>query len=307
MSRPPHVTANIFMLFLLLFNFLLVVVVSYLHWELGVQLRSPWWLVANQVIGLLLPMVIFSLLTKGVAFLEGKRAEGGGAGPHGLGFVNLILVVILSILLQPAMMLVSALASLVIPNPVTGLISELAVLPLPAAIIIVALTPAICEELVFRGFIQSRYEGQPIAVTAFVNGLFFGMVHMNLHQFTYAFLMGIVFAYMVYYTRSVLAAIVGHFVVNAVQYVLGYLAIRRDGPMVEVPYAGDFLAVLAGLGGIVAFTLPLVVMLFYVFVKYNVWRRGPAEEVMAADGHPFGLAFWAVVLVFGVLILNFGL
>jgi len=261
----------------------------------------------NQVLGLLLPMLIFSTLSK---FAASNAAPPAPSLPRfkkePLGLVNIVFVVVISLMLQPIMMLLSAVASLFLPNPVTGLISDMVFLPLPTALIIVALTPAICEELVFRGFIQSRYEKQPMAVTAIVNGLFFGIIHMNLHQFTYAFVMGIVFAYMVYITRSIFSAILAHFVVNATQYTLGYSAYQQLGPVTSPPDGDALLTAILEIGEVALITFPLVVGLFYVFIRYNTLRH-PAEAAIEEEkpGHPFGLAFWAVLLVYGLLLFIF--
>jgi len=365
MTRPAYSTANLFMLFLLSYNILLAITISYLYWGMwhgtptGEFIGSPWFLVINQAIGLLLPMFIFRALSgeyrrkyrQPAANPETPMINSPEAGIDSTGFgftqlsrkrplgiVNILLVMALSLLLQPFMMLFSAIASIFLPNPVTGLISDLALLPIPAALIIVALTPAICEELVFRGFIQSKYENQPIAVAAVMNGLFFGMIHMNLHQFAYAFAMGIVFAYMVYFTRSVYSAILAHFIVNATQYLLGYLAAAQ---IVEPGYGdpavngAELWQAIGALGLLSLFILPGVVCLFYIFVKHNQKRNSgemnPGEIVPAGiipadteapaeiktltefkpqhpfdmkSQHPFDLAFVAVVIIYGIIIVG---
>ena len=349
MTRQPYSTANLFMLFLLSYNVLLAVTISYLYWgmwhgtSMGELIGSPWFLMVNQGIGLLLPLFIFRALCgeyrqmllrfgSGISCVQQANTMRPlfifrfAYSLKSFGLTNILLVIVLSLLLQPLMMLFSAVASLFLPNPVTGLISELAALPLPVALMIVALTPAICEELVFRGFIQSKYESQPIIIAAVVNGLFFGMIHMNLHQFAYAFAMGIVFAYMVYYTRSVFAGILAHFVVNATQYTLGYWTaaqISQPGSEDMALYAADVWQAIGGLGLISLFTLPATAGLFYIFVKHNRQRNPigivpinvtvtPADitdvdipyieaPVEAKSRHPFDMAFWAVVIIFGML------
>lgn len=306
--RPSHITANIFMLFLLCFNILLTLAIGTFYWEfwhgtaVGGVLRSPWWLVGNQILGLLVPMFVFSCFGK-------LHASGDCESPldeqfrFGVNIVNIVLVIAVSIMLQPAMMLVSALTSLLMPNPVTGLISELAVLPLPMALIIVALTPAICEEWVFRGYILNKYEKQPIAVAAIINGLFFGIIHLNLHQFFYAFAMGIVFVFIVHFTRSIFSAVLAHFVVNAVQYTLGYMSIRYAGPVYDAGGNGELIAAIIALGHITMLTLPLVAGLFYVMAKYNQWRYPDVGEKVQDMQYqnPLDIAFWLVLLVFGAI------
>ena len=327
MNTPPHKIANLFMLFLLSFNFLLAILIGQLYRDLwhgtamGGIIRSPWFLIVIQVLGLLMPMFIFGLIPRDEGLKLIKREP--------LGPINVLLVIVISLLLQPAMMLFSGLASLAFPNPVMPLISELAILPLPQALIIVALTPAICEELVFRGFIQSGYEKQPIVIAAIVNGLFFGMIHLNLHQFFYAFAMGIVFAYMVHITRSILSVVLAHFVVNATQYTLSYLALRQFGPPTP-PTDYELQSALLEILILSGFTLPPAIGIFYIFVRYNAHRQlvgafeentgenigesievsieentetntGESTEENAKEKLPFDIAFWTVIIVFAAL------
>jgi len=290
-------TANRFMLFLLTFNVL---------WQMtfGALLSSvipmPWFLIVVQLIGLILPLGIFIAISPRTH----KKFE-----YHPLGLINILLICVLSLLLQPVMMLFSAVASLFMPNPVTGLMGNLAEFPFVLSLVIVAVTPAICEELVFRGFIQSKYEGQPMHIIAVANGLFFGIIHMNLHQFPYAFVMGIVFAYMVYFTRNILSAVLSHFIINASQFSLGHMAaqyIYNYGAIYEEVAEADLMIAIAAIGQLVFFILPLLVLFIYLFIRHNK-SRGNVPEISKTEWPPlpFDWEFFAVIGVFIVIVVVF--
>jgi len=295
MVRPNP--ANVFMLFLLAFNVLLVFITSYVYWsfwhgtEQQTILESPLFLVGGQVVGFLLPVLIFS-----AASPERMRIP---KAPVGL--VNIVLVMALSLFLQPLMMLISGISSLFVQNPVPGMMSSLMVLPLPVALAVIALTPAVCEELAFRGFIQTHYEAQaqPIALTAVVNGLFFGIIHLNIHQFGYAFFMGIIFAYMVYYTQSVFAAMLSHFVLNASQFILAYFS--PYGVSDTPPDSAEIIAAIMQIGLIALFTAPVPVALAYAFIRHNRGKNPVAAEVRTY-AKPFDIAFWAVIVLYVLLV-----
>ncbi|MCI0621985.1 MAG: CPBP family intramembrane metalloprotease [Acidobacteria bacterium] len=79
-----------------------------------------------------------------------------------------------------------------------------------------ALTPAICEELLFRGFILSRFletgqTGQSVMMTS----LLFGLFHRNLPALLPTTIAGVLLALVVWRTGSLYGAIVMHAVVNA--------------------------------------------------------------------------------------------
>ena len=294
-------SANYFMLFLLLFN--VIVLPITFGSQIVALIPMPWTLAAGQFLGLLLPLLIFILISPGKKKLTFERKP--------LGITNILLIIALSFLFQPIMMFISALASLAFPNPVTGLISALTEIPFFLGLAIVAVTPAICEEVVFRGYIQSKYKGQPMFITALVNGLFFGIIHMNLHQFTYAFILGIVFAYMVYFTKSILSAVISHFIINASQFSLGYMAASLiDEPTIQTAVQEtELAAAIAMLGQFSLFILPLLVVILYIFVRHNNRRNNlpeePAEEISSPISSPFDRIFFAVIFVYILLVGGF--
>ena len=67
-----------------------------------------------------------------------------------LGLKNAVIIIVISIFIQPFMLLLSALSTLIFPNTVVDAILSQ---PIEVVIIGMALTPAIFEELAFRGII----------------------------------------------------------------------------------------------------------------------------------------------------------
>jgi sodium transport system permease protein len=119
-----------------------------------------------------------------------------------------------------------------------GLESLLAEAPLWQLLLVMALLPAVCEELAFRGFLLSGFletgrKWQAIALSA----VFFAMVHGILQQSLMACLLGIVIGYVALQSRSIFPAILFHLVHNslgltAARLVRGFTA---DGPTAEWP------------------------------------------------------------------------
>ncbi|PAB60553.1 CPBP family intramembrane glutamic endopeptidase [Anaeromicrobium sediminis] len=84
--------------------------------------------------------------------------------------------------------------------------------------------PALFEELVMRGIVLDGYRDKSIHVAAFMNGLLFGMFHMNFFQFTHTFIAGIVMTYVVRITGSILSSMFIHFTNNGFPEVLNLLS-----------------------------------------------------------------------------------
>lgn len=86
-----------------------------------------------------------------------------------------------------------------------------------AAFVVIALTPAICEEMLFRGVIlhalKAKYRiSSAIAITAAL----FGLYHMSLVKFIPTGLLGLVLCIVVWRTGSIYPAMVMHFINNAI-------------------------------------------------------------------------------------------
>jgi len=84
-------------------------------------------------------------------------------------------------------------------------------------LIMLAVTPAICEELIFRGYAQRQFEraGGP-ALAILLSGVLFGLYHLRLTQLLPLTAIGLYLAYLTWRTGSIWPAIVAHFVNNGV-------------------------------------------------------------------------------------------
>ncbi len=85
-----------------------------------------------------------------------------------------------------------------------------------ALLAIIALSPAICEELLFRGALLSglRQSLPGWAAVALVGGMF-GLFHLTIYRVLLTGIMGVVLAYMVFRSRSIYLSMFTHFIVNA--------------------------------------------------------------------------------------------
>lgn len=129
--------------------------------------------------------------------------------------VNIILLIVFSYLITPLMSFVNALSMLFFQNTTSsfmeGIIEENGFF---LSILIIALVPAIFEEVVYRGIFYNEYRKAKPLQAIFLSAFLFGIIHGNLNQFVYAFLMGIVFALIIEVTDSILSTMIIHFFIN---------------------------------------------------------------------------------------------
>lgn len=90
------------------------------------------------------------------------------------------------------------------------------------ALIAIAVIPAICEEILFRGYILRAFEKSwGILLAILVSGLFFGMFHLQAANIIPLATLGIILAVMTWSSGSIWPAIFAHFVNNAAAVVVG--------------------------------------------------------------------------------------
>lgn len=96
----------------------------------------------------------------------------------------------------------------------------------PSALILLvfAVIPALCEEIVFRGVIMSSFEACGVAPAVIGTSILFAAAHMSLENFPVYFFASIVLCAATYVSRSLLSAIVLHSIYNTGALTLsGYL------------------------------------------------------------------------------------
>ncbi|MFA3783721.1 type II CAAX prenyl endopeptidase Rce1 family protein [Melioribacteraceae bacterium 4301-Me] len=84
-------------------------------------------------------------------------------------------------------------------------------------IFVVAVTPAICEETFFRGFVQKSFEQKfkPFW-SAVITALFFGLYHFNPYGLVSLVILGIYFGFAAYTSNSIFVSMFLHFLNNSI-------------------------------------------------------------------------------------------
>lgn len=173
-------------------------------------------LVLQEVILLIIPVIIFFIITK-LPIKETLKI-------NRINPLQIVIIIGIAIFVQPLAQIIGILSQFLSRDYVGSTMANIYAFPMITKLGIIALTPAICEELVFRGVVFSGYKNVNIIKASIMTGLFFGIFHLNLEQFFYAFAMGVLLTYLVYITNSIFASITLHFVFNGLQVVMQYMA-----------------------------------------------------------------------------------
>ncbi|MDR1665069.1 MAG: CPBP family intramembrane metalloprotease [Clostridiales bacterium] len=300
--KRPLNYGNAFMLFLVIWQIVLSMALGAMDFYFGSAsfsafMGTPWFIIASEVVGFVVPVLVWQAFTKPGVRAASESSETRASRVFGtfdrrkIGAVNILLIAALCLFLQPVMMFLSGLGTAFAPNNIAEAMSAMQRQPFAVMLAAIALTPALCEEAAFRGYIFSRHmENTDIKKAALINGLFFAIMHMDAQQFLYAFVMGVIFAYFVYCTRSLYASVLAHFCVNGMQLtldrVLTALVPLEPEAIAEAGLeTGGLVTALINLGIISLIMLPAVIILFRTFISHNKGRNLKREvlRVMRVD------------------------
>lgn len=90
-------------------------------------------------------------------------------------------------------------------------------------IIVIAVLPAICEEFLFRNAILRGMKKKGYLFAAVVSSVMFSLMHGNADQLIHQFFVGMVLAYVMHISGSLLAPIIIHFTNNLIAIGLNYV------------------------------------------------------------------------------------
>jgi len=113
-------------------------------------------------------------------------------------------------------------------------------------VLVIAATPAVCEELLFRGLVQQTLErsGDPTVrdprqrglFAAVVTGLIFAFYHINPFTLVPLAVLGVYLGFLVYRTQNILSSMVAHFINNFLACLAVYLRLD-DNALAVAPTA----------------------------------------------------------------------
>jgi sodium transport system permease protein len=157
-------------------------------------------------------------------------------------------------------------------------------MPLWQLLAVMALAPAVCEELAFRGFILSGFRHLGHKWRAIIySALFFGVTHVMLQQSLIAVLLGVVIGYVAVQTGSILPCMVFHAVHNSLMLSLSRLTPEMidDWPLLDM-------LMLRGDDGGWSYHWPTVVIgglaaaLLWFWFGRLAYAKSPEEELQEA-------------------------
>ena len=205
-----------------------------LFYHVGIEISGLRRTVYIQLVGFVIPFVVYLIITKqkvkNVLMLDCPSIK------------NIIFAILLGMAIVPigmgGVVLGNALSEFIFGSEFTINMQQVAP-SLWALLLAGALLPSIAEEILFRGFLFNYYHKCiTIGKAAIITGLFFGLLH-GIPSFLYTFIGGVIWAYALYYTRSIWIPVISHFVANALAHAMGFLMETTNGSTYGYYYTQD--------------------------------------------------------------------
>lgn len=203
MKLKPYTAAP----FLAIFVYLLTLSADRIIADLDMNVNS--YLItcgAIQIATYALPLLLYGLLFGGIAPKRMRLTL-----PTAKSVPTQILLAIILLLGSSLISMLSIRVGLFAPEE-----SITASMSAPSALILLifAVIPAVCEEIVFRGVIMSSFETCGIDVAVIGTSVLFAAAHMSLEKLPVYLFSSIILCFVTYVSRSLLSAIVLHTVYN---------------------------------------------------------------------------------------------
>lgn len=206
--------ATIFFTSLIVIHLTLSLCIAYTPLFNNISLNSS--LILSESI-LFIPTVLFFIITK-QNFRETVRLKSMHIGTY-------FIIPLLVLCIEPIIALVNAVSMLFVKNYISSTVTQVVTRnSLLLSLGLMALMPAIVEELAFRGVILGNYRHSGTLSGILMSGFLFGLMHMNFNQMAYAVLLGIIFGIVVEATGSIISTIEMHFLVNGTSVFLSYIS-----------------------------------------------------------------------------------
>lgn len=152
-------------------------------------------------------------------------------------------------------------------NAALKIVTAYSTLEYIVVVVVICVTPAICEEMLFRGFVLSnmrKIAGVPAAI--FMSAFLFAIYHFEPFNIIPLAMLGAFLGFVVYYSNSIYIGMLAHFLNN---FLASFYLFKYGKQDFDTPHITSSEMLNSGIAGIVSLMLFLgVLYLFYKF-RYN--------------------------------------
>lgn len=148
-----------------------------------------------------------------------------------------------------------------------------------AIVFVIAVTPAICEEFLFRGFVLSNFEKigkKNIAII--LSGVLFALFHFHPFNLIPLAILGIYLSFIVYHSGSIFTSILCHFINNFISALAVYMYGKDEFISKEISDGDLMQVVILGIASLFIFT-----GIVFLIKKFSVMKDSSNIKITAIE------------------------
>lgn len=256
----------------------LITIILYIGVIFGASYLFPAWienLVFNNLLCesvIVLPGLLFLLFSKEkpVSFFHFKKIKAG----------TLLTIIPFTMFSMPVITLANVFSQLFVKNEAMAAMEDAKIAEMPFLLLLFStgIFAPFCEELVCRGIYYRGYKKSGSGFKAMLlSAALFALLHMNLNQAAYAFVMGIMAVLLVEATGSLWSSVIYHTLINSSQVAMTYAMLKVNtsaySEAAELVNTEMIVMMLAAYLVITAVTLPLAWALL-IWMSGHEGRQG---------------------------------
>ena len=148
---------------------------------------------------------------------------------------------------------------------------------------IVAVLPAICEEVLHRGIVLQGIKHAGFKKAILVSSVLFALLHFNVQQVAYAFVIGLILGFVAVVSKNIWPAVIIHFTNNAISIYLDYAAANEwvMGNIMDTIQAGLTSNNSAAIFIVCVIILLVVIALLFLFI-WLLFKQSMLKKVYKA-------------------------
>lgn len=147
--------------------------------------------------------------------------------------VSLVFIFLIAFCSFPIISLLNVISMFFVENEVAGVAMDMYPHGLFLSMLVMAVMPAVGEEVLMRGVIYRSYQRKSPIFALFASAVIFGLIHMNFNQMPYAIFLGIIMVLLIEATDSILSSMFLHFLINGFSTMAGYFTANIVEPQVQ--------------------------------------------------------------------------
>lgn len=154
-------------------------------------------------------------------------------------------------------------------------------------LLVMALLPAVFEELIFRGVIFKGLKQYGKIPAVFISAALFMLMHGGIEQTVYPFIVGIILGFVMLKTNNIIYPIITHFLNNATVLLINYISVLN--PVVQTEFQFTAYNIIFAI-----ITLIASILLICVFLKFVIRKSKNEEVVYEQNQKPNTLLYIAI-------------